>query len=190
MIAGCCARGLCISPPLAYCPDPPVITGITGCFGNIIRSCLAGALPLHPSSVCRPDARQGHVRHQLGGAGRAWRLLSGARRRHLQEIRPRRHHRSRRAECRIIASCCRSARSTSIMSANRCSRSTRSSRRCRPSRSPQCFQKDPQVFLVHPGSGHRDIRRSEKADPAGLEGRAGRLFPMAEEGLRLHRQDK
>ena len=42
--------------------------------------------------------RQGPLRHQLGGRGRAWRLLPGARGRHLQEIRPRRHHRPGRAE--------------------------------------------------------------------------------------------
>ena len=38
-------------------------------------------------------ARRGDVRHQLAGRGRARRLLSGGRRRHLREIRPQGHHR-------------------------------------------------------------------------------------------------
>ena len=43
-----------------------------------------------------PAARQNLVRHQLGGRGRARRLLSGGRRRHLQDIRPRRDDRAGR----------------------------------------------------------------------------------------------
>ena len=47
----------------------------------------------------RPDhAGQGLVRDQLAGRGRAWRLLPGGGRRHLQEVRARRHHRAGRPE--------------------------------------------------------------------------------------------
>ena len=46
----------------------------------------------------RKRAGQGQLRHQLGRGSRAWRLLSGAGGRHLQELRPRRHHRARRSQ--------------------------------------------------------------------------------------------
>ena len=65
------------------------------------RPMLAAACPWRPPR--RPagigaGARQGLVRHQLGGRSRARRLLPGAGRRHLPEIRPRRHHRAGRPE--------------------------------------------------------------------------------------------
>ena len=44
---------------------------------------------------CPGRAGQGLVRNQLGGRGRAWRILPGRGRRHLQELRARRHHRAR-----------------------------------------------------------------------------------------------
>ena len=40
--------------------------------------------------------RQGHVRNELAGRSRAWRLLSGLGRRHLRQVRARRDHPARR----------------------------------------------------------------------------------------------
>jgi NitT/TauT family transport system substrate-binding protein len=51
-------RGLCFSPPVAYSPNPPVITGINAMFDHIIRPCLAivGAIALaSPSMAQTPD---------------------------------------------------------------------------------------------------------------------------------------
>jgi NitT/TauT family transport system substrate-binding protein len=51
-------RGLCFSPPLAYSPNPPVITGINAMFDHIVRPCLAivGAIALaSPSMAQTPD---------------------------------------------------------------------------------------------------------------------------------------
>ena len=69
------------------------------------QACRCDSARRMAALVRRPDdpsvrsgAGQGLVRHQLGGRGRARRLLPGAGRRHLQEVRPRRHHRAGRAE--------------------------------------------------------------------------------------------
>ena len=135
----------------------------------------------------RSKSRQGHLRHQLGGAARAWRLLSGARRRHLQEIRARRHHPARRAELqqshpaagrqdRLL----HERQSAAVVRRGGAEGADRRGRRElseRPAGVPGASR-----------SGHRKIRGPEEAEPAGLQGRPGRLLSMAEKGFRLHRQ--
>ena len=94
---------------------PPAVTCRT------LLSLAAGAAvaPAAARTGAGPQsARQGLVRHQLGGRGRARRLLPGARRRHLPEIRPRRHHRAGRAEREQPHPAARSARSISSSRAN------------------------------------------------------------------------
>ena len=77
------------------------------------------------------------LRHQLGGGGRARRFLSGARRRHLQEVRARRHHRARRAEREQPHPA--AGRQDRLLPDRQhaAGRSTRSRRTCRRSTSPR-----------------------------------------------------
>ena len=98
------------------------------------RSCWPSVVAI--AARPRRDARQGLVRHQLGRRGRAWRLLPGGRRRHLQEIRPRRHHRAGRPERQQPHAADRRQDRFLHEPRTRCSRSTRSPTTCRSSRSP------------------------------------------------------
>ena len=154
-------------------------------FAWISRAALIVALGARPHGRgAGPAARQGLVRHQLGGAGRARRLLPGARRRHLPEIRARRHHRAGRAEREQPPPA--GGRQARLLHERelRCRASTRSSRTCRP-RGRRHVPEGPAGVHRAPGPGHREIRGPQEAHAVHLQGGHCHLFPVDEDRLRL-----
>ena len=143
-------------------------------------------------------ARQGLVRHQLGRRGRAWRLLSGGRRRHLQEIRPRRHHRAGRPAGEQPPAAARRQDRLLHERATRCRASTRSAQNIPTIVVAAIFQKEPQVLLAHPGQGvekFEDLKKatlfvSSEGHAELLQVDAGRVRLRAREGEALHVQSR
>ena len=127
--------------PLLYCrvadakeqPMPPAVT----------RRTLLSASPPGAAIAARIGARsrQGLVRHQLGGRGRARRLLPGAGRRHLPQTRPRRHHRAGRAEREQPHPAGGRQDRFLPLVPTRCRASTRRRTASRRSRSRRCFKR-------------------------------------------------
>ena len=100
---------------------------------------------------------QGQLRHRLEGRGRAWRLLPGDRRRHLQEARPRRDPAPGRAAGEPRAAAGRRPRSISTRRPIPSSRSISSPRTSRWSRSRRCSRRIPSVLIAHPGVGNDSL---------------------------------
>ena len=94
-----------------------------------------------PRRLTHARRRQGFIRHQLARRGRARRILPGGRRRHLRQIRPRRHHRPGRPAGQQRAPAGGRAGSTSTWAATFCSPSTRSLAASRSSSSPRISRK-------------------------------------------------
>ena len=146
----------------------------------------------------RPDARQGLVRHQLGRRGRAWRLLSGGRGRHLQEIRPRRDHRAGRPAGEQPLLLLVGQDRFLHERATRCRASTRWRENIPTVVVAAAFQKEPQVLLAHPGQGFDKFEDLKKATlfisseglQTYLQMDAGRVRLRAREGEALHLQSR
>jgi hypothetical protein len=132
-------------------------------------------------------ARQGLARHQLGGGGRARRLLPGARRRDLSAPWARRDHRTGRA-----------AGEQPHPAAGRSARllhervESREPRRGRARRADACGRRavpeGPAVDHRPSRAGDRDVHRLEAGADLHLDRRAGDLFPMDEGRVRLQRR--
>ena len=158
------------------CPGRPGMTRCQPC--DSLSACSRRGLAL--STRAGAAARQGHLRHQLGGRGRARRLLPGAGRRHLPQVRARRDHPAGRAEREPPPAA--AGRPHRLLHERQHAAGVR---RRRAQNIPTLvvaamFQKDPQVLLAHPGPGHREVRRPEEADAVRLQGGHGVLLPMDE----------
>ena len=135
------------------------------------------------------DAGQGLVRNQLGRRSRAWRLLPGGRRRHLQEIRPRRHHRAGRPERQQPHAADRrqdrflhGREHADVVRRGRQQRAGGVGRRDLPEGSAG----------VPDASGIEDhqARGAEAADAVRLQGGHDQLLSMAEVRIRFQRQER
>ena len=135
----------------------------------------------------RADARQGVVRHQLGGAGRAWRLLSGRRRRHLQEVRPRRHHRSRRTERQQPHP--DDLGEARLLHVGEFAADVRRGRQQHPDRRDRLDVPEGSAGPAGAsGSQCEEAGGPEAADAVRLQGRHRQLFPVAEVRIRFRRK--
>ncbi len=137
--------------------------------------------------VGRASARQGHLRHQLGGRSRARRLLPGAGRRHLSQIRPRRDHRAGRAERQQPHPA--AGRQDRFLSERQHAAGLRRGRAERPDRrGRRVVSEGPAGPDRASRPGHREIRRSEEPDAVRLAGGNGDLLSVAQGGFRLQGQ--
>ena len=153
------------------------------------RALTAGLLALVAALIAgaRADPRQGVVRNQLGRRGRTWRLLPGGCRRHLQEIRPRRHHRAGRPQHqqphpvdRRQARLLHDREHAAIVRRGRQQRAAGRGRRHLPEGSAG--------FPDPSGNQKCKTRRPQAADAVRLQGRRRELFPVAEIRIRLQRK--
>src|SRR6202790_2140194 len=128
---------------------------------------------------CPDRAGQGLVRYQLGARGRARRLFPRRGRRHLSEIRPRRHHRARRSERqqphaadRGQARLLHGREHADVVRCGGQQRAGGDGRRRLPEGS---------AGLPHPSGIQGDkTRRAEAADSVCFQGRNFKLFSVAE----------
>ena len=141
----------------------------------------SGALPARPN-----HAGQGLVRNQLGPRGRARRIFPGPGRRHLQEIRARRHHRAGRpqrqqphAADRRQARLLHGREHADVVRCGRQQRAGGDGRRHVPEGSAGF--PDPSGI-----EGHQ-ARRPQAADAVRVQGRHHQLFSMAEIRIRIQR---
>ena len=130
------------------------------------------------------SAGPGSLRHQLGRRGRAWRLLPGARRRHLQEVWARRDHRARRAEREQPHPV--AGRQARLLHERQFAANLRRGRAQYSGRGGGGELPEGPAGADR-ASGRRQARRPEDAHFVRLQGRHGHLFSMAEGGLRLRR---
>ena len=153
------------------------------------RALTAGLLALAAALVpgARANPGQGLVWNQLGRGGRAWRLLPGGGRRHLQEIRPRRHHRAGRpqhqqphAADRRQARLLHDREHAAIVRRGHQQRAGGRGRRHLPEGSAG--------FPDPSGNQNHQTRRSQAADAVGVQGRRRELFPVAEVRIWLQRE--
>ena len=127
------------------------------------------------------------VRHQLGRRGRAWRIFPGRGRRHLQELRARRHHRAGRSEReqphvadRRQARLLHGRQHADVVRRGRQQRADGDGRRDIPERSAGLL--DPSRIQDH------QTRRTQAADAVRVQGRHFQLFPVAEIRIRIQRR--
>ncbi len=165
-----------------------IATATTGESMRVLLAALfarPGCLALHPRRA-GPAARQGHLRHQLGGAGRARRLLPGAGRRHLPKhgldvtILPGGPNVNHRLQ--LIA-----GRIEFYMSANTLQAFDAVAQNIPTLVVAAMFQKDPQVLLAHPDQGIEKFEDLKKLTLLDLQGGRRLLLPMDEARLRLPR---
>ena len=155
------------------------------------RALTAGPVVLaligRAGACARADPGQGLVRNQLGRGSRAWRLLPGGRRRHLQEIRPRRHHRAGRSQQqqphaadRRQARLLHEREHAAILRRGRQQGAGGDGRRHLP--------EGPAGLPDPPGSQDHQAGRPQAADAVGVQGRRRELFPVAEIRIWLQRE--
>ena len=131
-------------------------------------------------------AREGHVRDQLGGRGRARRLLPGAGRRHLPQSRPRRDHSAGRAERQSPPAA--AGRQDPVLHERQHAAGVRRGRAEHADAGGRVdVPEGPAGAAGAPRPGRREVRRPEEADAVRVQGRAGLLLPVDEAGVRLQR---
>ena len=155
---------------------------------NILRTLTVLRRARRPAAANgRADAGQGVVRHQLGGPGRTWRLLPGRRRRHLQEVWPRRHHHSRRAQRQQPHS--DDLGEDRLLHVGEFAADLRCSQQQHPDRCDRLDVPEGSAGSSGaPGSQREEAGRPEAADAVRLQGRRCELLPVAEVGVRLRRE--
>ena len=180
VLSCCCHIGQKRSTECIHEPFPSAAS-VNGRPAGICRVGPAGAQPRR--------SRQGHLRHQLGRRGRAWRLLPGGCRRHLQKIRPRRQHRSGRAEREQPHVADR--RQDRFLHGREHADVVRCSRQ-------QCSGRDRRGGVPERSAGDADASRCQghqdpgpqAADAVRLEGRHDQLLPVAEVRIWFQREER
>ena len=112
----------------------------------LVFAVSAAAFALAGPALAR---RRDHLRHQLGGGGRARRLLPGCRRRHLREIRPEGQRSSPKADQAMLLG----GKIQFYMQGNLLGTFSAVEQDVPVIEVAAMFQKDPQIIMAHPEAG-------------------------------------
>ena len=155
--------------------------GLIGAAARVGADRVAGT----PRQCAGP--RQGELPDELARPGRAWRLLPGRRRRHLQEARL--DVDAAQGGPQLEPSQLLLGGRVDMVDVERASKRSTTPRENLPfCASRAIFQKDPQVLIAHPGVGNDTLREAQgQADPDRRR-RRRQLLAVPEGEVRLHRR--